>query len=293
MQPDTVSNSLIIQDNPQTFLECCDALRSIQKKVGATINEMRQRGKDLILLRYDQGRIASLAREMDPEGVYGKETVKTLAQRAGIHERTLYRAIEFYEHFGGTKMQLRKWIDEKEEEKGSINWNYCINWTKKALPDSEGAEEKLEKVVKKVEKKAEKLEQDVEDIEHEVMQWNDEEKRAEALGAIAKAREVAEDAKYKVETFALEKPSRIEDKAFLALVRAQECECCSNAADAHHLITVGAGGSDYTAVPLCRLHHSELHTMPLRAFEDKYDVNLWRVNAGLLMQHFAGCRINT
>ena len=46
-------------------------------------------------------------------------------------------------------------------------------------------------------------------------------------------------------------------------------------ADAHHLLTKGAGGSDFTAIPLCRVAHSEYHSMGKKRFEEKYGVDVW------------------
>lgn len=62
---------------------------------------------------------------------------------------------------------------------------------------------------------------------------------------------------------------------FLAWVKTQPCTCCGNPADdAHHLIGWGQGGMatkahDAFTIPLCRKHHTELHSSPA-AFERQY-----------------------
>ena len=57
--------------------------------------------------------------------------------------------------------------------------------------------------------------------------------------------------------------------------------------DPHHLESRGSGGSDYTAIPLTRGEHREIHTMPLRDFEEKYGINLWRESHRLLRRYFS------
>ena len=56
------------------------------------------------------------------------------------------------------------------------------------------------------------------------------------------------------------KPHRYESKAYLEFVRSMACcVCMEQETDAHHVKTVGAGGSDLGVIPLCRLHHQEWH----------------------------------
>lgn len=72
-------------------------------------------------------------------------------------------------------------------------------------------------------------------------------------------------------------PHRTTDEEYLAWVRTQPCAVCKAPADdPHHLQSRGAGGSDYTALPMCRGHHRELHTMADSTFESEYRINLWR-----------------
>ncbi|MBN6365549.1 DUF968 domain-containing protein [Providencia rettgeri] len=55
---------------------------------------------------------------------------------------------------------------------------------------------------------------------------------------------------------------------YLKWVKSQPCcVCCATADDAHHLIGYGQGGTgtkahDLFTIPLCRIHHSELHKDP-------------------------------
>ena len=74
-------------------------------------------------------------------------------------------------------------------------------------------------------------------------------------------------------------------KSSLDLIRNLACLVCRNSApnDPHHIKTKGSGGSDSLTnlMPLCRLHHSEIHTMGLTSFAKKYiNVKVWLQDMG-------------
>ena len=73
------------------------------------------------------------------------------------------------------------------------------------------------------------------------------------------------------------KEKRIVNKSHLDRVKKMQCLICLKlGVDAHHLDSVGSGGSDFSVVPLCRDHHREFHTMGIILFEEKYKINIWR-----------------
>ena len=81
------------------------------------------------------------------------------------------------------------------------------------------------------------------------------------------------------------KPRRIEDEAFLVFVRSRRCSvpgCINPDTDPHHTITRGAGGSDHFAIPLCRQHHDEIHSLGKHRFETDHGIDLWAVSARIL-----------
>lgn len=49
---------------------------------------------------------------------------------------------------------------------------------------------------------------------------------------------------------------------------------CAVSVHAHHVRSVGAGGSEKDLVPLCAIHHQELHTTGRWTFFEKYGVDL-------------------
>lgn len=74
------------------------------------------------------------------------------------------------------------------------------------------------------------------------------------------------------------KPKRHKDKKYLEWILTQpcivdNCECLGDIIY-HHTVTVGAGGSDKEAVPLCKRHHIPgVHSMGKKTFQEKYGIN--------------------
>ena len=84
----------------------------------------------------------------------------------------------------------------------------------------------------------------------------------------------------------LEKPARMRFERFLEFVRGLPCLVCFDArTEAHHVISRGAGGSDFRAVPLCRLHHVEFHRYGRDTFANKYTMD-WNVAHLALIEAF-------
>ena len=69
--------------------------------------------------------------------------------------------------------------------------------------------------------------------------------------------------------------------------------CFASSPDPDHLEAIGMGGNrkkpsqkHYSAVPLCRLHHTERHALGIPRFEDKYKINLWKEAFNLLRGYY-------
>lgn len=70
--------------------------------------------------------------------------------------------------------------------------------------------------------------------------------------------------------------------AYLDWIRGQACAlpACQTPGEAHHVRTRGAGGVDReNVVPLCHLHHMELHSKGRLTFGTLYRVDLKRLAA--------------
>lgn len=283
---------------PQTFQEACDTLRRLEQEARQCSDVMRQKGREMILLRFRQGRTAHLALGMRREDHYGTAAMDTLSERSGVHSRTLYQALQFYrdDRIPKAEAQLQAWMDTVEEEKGRISWSYCRNLVQKALPETpEKAERKLEDEVQKLEAKSTRLEQEAGDLEQAVTHWNGNGKD-EALGVIAKAREVAADTRQQAERLVLvsdPKPMRWESADYLRHVRSYGCLICGEEADAHHITTGGMGtkGHDLFTVPLCRAHHGELHQGGALTFQETHQLNLWQNVAYIQAEYFTDLKL--
>ena len=85
------------------------------------------------------------------------------------------------------------------------------------------------------------------------------------------------------------KPERTTDEEYLGYIQQQDCLVCGDISESHHLITRRTGGSDYTAVNLCREHHTEIG-MGIEKFQKKYKLNVWK-DAHRLFERYTNDRI--
>jgi len=84
------------------------------------------------------------------------------------------------------------------------------------------------------------------------------------------------------------KQKRIKCPQYLAFVRLQPCACCRRPSfyedknQPHHLYTVGSGGSDFAAVPLCAICHAIWHNTGRHTFKKRTGIDLEAVNKALV-----------
>jgi len=74
-----------------------------------------------------------------------------------------------------------------------------------------------------------------------------------------------------IEAKSLEKDRRNNrevDDEYIAWIKGWECLSCKKwPVDAHHTVSRGAGGSDYTSIPLCHSCHMQCHSMGAESFQ--------------------------
>ena len=83
------------------------------------------------------------------------------------------------------------------------------------------------------------------------------------------------------------------DLDYLAYLRSQPCvvwlDCigvdCEGDIVVHQIPTVGAGGSDLTAIPMCVKHHAEIHKVGKGLFQKTYRIDLNREKINLLTSY--------
>lgn len=73
---------------------------------------------------------------------------------------------------------------------------------------------------------------------------------------------------------AVPKPQTTKDRGLLDCYQGRACMVCAHTETTigHHLITKGAGGPDemWNLIPLCHVHHDEVHKIGLYRFADRY-----------------------
>jgi hypothetical protein len=85
---------------------------------------------------------------------------------------------------------------------------------------------------------------------------------------------------------------------YLNFLREQGCNVCGCDSEPHHLFAIGMGANrmkqpewvHYSAIPMCREHHSELHQIGVVSFERKHNVNLYK-DAITYMRRYFGNKI--
>tara|TARA_R110000824_G_C15005808_1_gene656749 strand:+ start:397 stop:741 length:345 start_codon:yes stop_codon:yes gene_type:complete len=64
-------------------------------------------------------------------------------------------------------------------------------------------------------------------------------------------------------------------EAYVIAIKAMRCLICQRRpCHAHHVVTKAAGGDYKVLVPLCVVHHKELHDTGRKTFADKWKIDL-------------------
>lgn len=73
------------------------------------------------------------------------------------------------------------------------------------------------------------------------------------------------------------KQPRIKNKKLLKEMQDSPCAVCGQSpSDPHHIRSKGAWGSDTkdNLIPLCRIHHTEIHAIGKKTFATKYKLKI-------------------
>jgi hypothetical protein len=83
------------------------------------------------------------------------------------------------------------------------------------------------------------------------------------------------------------KQKTFRSKSYLQFIRSQPCIICGKKSEAHHSETGGMGikASDLTAIPLCRFHHTQWHTIGRQTFLSRYDINITHLQLVCMMEY--------
>lgn len=266
-------------------------LKGHQERAHKTLQSIEERQRDLVRVRFEQGAIIDAIMETSK---YGDSTMDRLSQATGISMAILYDCRKFYllPDFNKSLDELEFWFNELQGKQKRINWAYCRQLLRPGRTEAEAKVAELHGRARKMERDAMELEQEVENVAWQAAPHAE----AEVMGITAQATQVAiaaaQETRHMAETMLSPKPQRIEDEQYRAFVRKHPCLITGQDAQAHHFLTGGMGtkGSDYATVPLSPEAHRELHDIGQKAFQEKYDVDLWKAMAYLMHMYFVGVK---
>ena len=78
------------------------------------------------------------------------------------------------------------------------------------------------------------------------------------------------------------------DDVYVSYIKDIPCLVCSRSSDPHHLKARGwreVKRNDYTCVPLCRIHHTEIETIGMSKFEEGYAISMWQEASRLAIEY--------
>jgi len=285
--PTSPTDLIAVSDDSWTDYEslddAVDHIKELREDELGLLQEIGERKKDRALVRFWVGEVVAL---LQGEAEYGDDIMGQVTDQVGVSKSYLRESRQFYDAHDGSEQACRAWMDQVEKERGHVHWSYCRNWARKQLSgdDWEEDNQKVESETKRLERRAERLEQDARETEEQVMQSNaDEEKKAEALGAAARARQVAEETRRRAGELQLDDYERVESDRWREMVTTVDCFACGRAGsredmNPHHLERSGHGtkGPDTETIALCTDCHRKLHDMAEEEFWGLVGVNPWK-----------------
>ena len=82
-------------------------------------------------------------------------------------------------------------------------------------------------------------------------------------------------------------------KDYIRYIKSKHCLVCGKSpVDPDHQEHIKMGGSnpegikDWSCLPLCRIHHTERHSIGSYQFEQKHSINLWKEAFYLMRGYF-------
>lgn len=88
----------------------------------------------------------------------------------------------------------------------------------------------------------------------------------------------------------MRKDAKVVCEEYLDFIRRKHCLVCLSAGEPHHVQARGrnnAKRNDFTSVPLCRKHHSEIEQIGRQKFEELHEVEIWKEAAYFIIEFVA------
>lgn len=267
-------------------------LIQLQERAYETLQSIKEKQKDLVRQRFEQGAIISTVVEISN---YGDSTIEQISQATGIGTSTLYAAKQFYQspRFGQSMFQLEAWFEDQESKEKPCNWSRVRNMLKEPINTPEAKAADIDRRAKILERKAQEIEFEAEEFQAEVEEFSGSDHvREQALGVATQAVQIAREKRDQIALMVDAKPERITDEKYLQFIRTQPC-CVTGMTEGiqpHHFLTGGMGtkGSDYATVPLHHELHRHLHDHGQNGFQESYDISFKEEMARLMHLYFVG-----
>jgi len=241
-----------------------DEYKQVLDKSWDFIGRIKATGYKLAVLRWEWGfELASIKTE------YGDSFIDSLAEDTGWHRATLFDYRALGKAFA-TKAALKEYWDKRVSAGTSMNLKTLLRSVTAGptqRPDNYGGKAAVvDDLMREVESLAIKRER-LRDFLNAPELGID--KKREIMGVIQKAEEVM------TETGMSPEATIGQSDDYLDYIRSLPCRICdTNPVDPHHTETGGVGmkGSDFTAIPLCRTHHDELHSGGVKTFQQLHGI---------------------
>lgn len=244
------------------------------------IADIKAKGYDLVVLRWRWG--VELA---NVKTRYGDSFIRSLAEDTNWYKSSLYDYRALGKAFD-TEEDLKAYWDQCERRGIKMNLTKLLRGVTAAStqrPDLHGGKAQVvDDLMREVETLGIKLEKLREFTDAPELSLD---KKREILGVLQKAEEVMSEPSQKSFQTTI---GQSED--YLDYIRSLPCRICDfNPVDPHHVETGGVGmkGSDFTAIPLCRKHHDELHSGGKETFQKLHGITLEKEILAVLVRCMA------
>lgn len=288
----TVMIAPVLKPEITSFEDGVFELIQLQGQAVDVLQSIKERQRDLIRLRFEQGAFVSAISALSE---YGDTTIDRLSQATGISAAILYDCRKFYlePRFSQSMQEVEIWMEIQDAEEKPVHWSRVRNMLRGHDEHSEEARavdvdkraHALEKKAREIEFEATKLQEDAEQLR------TNEHTRDQAKGVATRAAQVAAEYRDAASLLIDPKPERVTDEKYLQFIRQQPC-CVSGRTpvDPHHFLTGGMGtkGSDYATVPLHREYHNAIHDKGQAVCEREWNVSFRALGFGYMHLYFVG-----
>lgn len=199
----------------------------------------------------------------------------------------LYRCERVYRSFAGDFARFTAWIDDRKSLfERPVYWSDVLEHVigGRNNPDVIGREAANRNDLLDVERSIEKLEKIV------IRAYQDDDESAGAVQGIRQSTEGMRMLHHHTQESSRNQTT-LRDEEYIQFVHSHGCMICNMPAEAHHAF--GERGtriksSDYTCIPICTMHHRELHSRGHRTFLDLYAVDVFEVAFNLVHRFMTG-----